>query len=360
MDEINDIRQLKDFKQISFSGFKKTEAKKEFVKSLKQSKLEQSCYWSVELICSGSFLDLWNEIIIFYNKNIHQGNPKLAIYINIKLKYFIQIINSGYSQDILRLRNNIEIRHIFSELIYMLCISKKRHSLVDIKMHDNDYEITGVADNFKAPNVNYANDIFLKDDPKEIFIAINELAYSLSDESKNTMDACYWIEWIMNYDVKCRQQKKICIGERRSKIDVENKYQTDIVWIIWDVIIHKMNGVNNKLIVKIINNSLDLFTLKYKSGYYNSKKRKYILFFCVSLITEHVNLHEELIGEREKEKLPQINERINSIYKQIKKNQHLPNMDYMFHNTLPKNNIEHTVKKLETMDNFGELFIPRL
>ena len=44
--DINDVRTIQDFKNISFSNFQKTQVKKELIKNLINNKLEPSCFWS--------------------------------------------------------------------------------------------------------------------------------------------------------------------------------------------------------------------------------------------------------------------------------------------------------------------------
>jgi hypothetical protein len=305
--EINDIRGPGDFKGITFSNFKKTDVRKELLNSLTNSKIEPACYWSAELICAGHYSELWEIILFFYSK-------------------------------------------------YILCDAKRKHSFDNIKIRKEDFDMTQMTDRFKAPTINYANDVFLKEDPKELFVSINELAYNISSDGKNIINACYWIEWIIEFETVCKNRKEKCKCERRSQIPVDSKNQMDIIWIVWDIFLKEANK-RSKIIVKIINALLQLFTLKYTSGC--NKKRKYILYFVVSLLCENISIDEEIIRKSQQEIVSNVLSKIDMVYKQIKKNEVSPGTDYLFKD-LKSSNLEKTIEKLEKMNSFGETFIPRL
>ena len=54
-----------DFKATTFSKFKLTEVKKQLIDNMLKENIEQSCYWSAELVCSGHFPELWDCIFHF-------------------------------------------------------------------------------------------------------------------------------------------------------------------------------------------------------------------------------------------------------------------------------------------------------
>jgi hypothetical protein len=351
--EINDIREEKHFKGITFSEFKKTDVKKELLNSLTKSKIEPCCYWSSELICAGHYVDLWEIIIMFYSKYIQLANPKLAIYLDLRIKNFKELITSGFLDQELRLRNSQKMRRLFCEVMCVLCEAKRKHSFTEIKIKKEDFDLTQMTERFKAPKIDYAEKIFKKDDPRELFIAVNELAYSVSDEGKNCIDACYWIEWIIESETIRKTRGDYMRCERRKFAIVDSKLQMETVWLIWDILLTESLN-KSQMIQKVINSLLNIFCLKYTQN--THKKRKLILYFVVSLLTEPVSFTEDIVAD--KAKIEVVTSNINNVYKQIKKNEHSPGTDYLYQN-LKSTNLEKTIAKLETMNSLGEEYIPR-
>ena len=339
--DINDTRLPKDFAGISFSGYKKADVKRELLKAINNNKIEDAFNWSGELICAGHYLELWENIILISCKNIHLGNPKLPIYLNMRFSIFKDIIHNGYVGNELAMRNNQKIRTLFAEIITVLCISNKKPSFENIKIKKEEFDMMMVRSKVKAPSIEYASKILKSGDPKELFLAINELVYNI--EKKDTLLSCYWIEWIMEFDSMCRKKKDILNCEYRNFVDVDDKFKKDVIWIVWDTLFYFCVGeIQNK----ILNNLLFLFMIKY--NYASKKKRRYLLYFAVEIVTENVDLTLDMISDFKIVK--QALSKINVIYKSIKKNEHAPKTDYLFKNVNQRSNLEKTIEKLDKLN----------
>lgn len=345
--DINDKRSSNEFKGVTFSKFQKSKVKVELVRCLINSKVEPACYWAAELICAGHYGDLWEIIILYISRYIHLGNPKLPIYISMRFKNFKNIIeNSGYIGNELAMRNNSKIRQLFAEIISLLCHSRKKHSLEAIKIQKADeFNMTHMASRLKAPTIKYVNDIFKPDDPKELFIAMNEFAYHISNESKNSVSACYWLEWILEYETLCKQKKELCLAETRQFAPIQYKFKNDIIWLVWDIILHECAVKNNPLLTKIINALLEMFSIKYTAGV--KKRRKFIIYFAICVLSEPIDLTIDIINN--KKELEAIIKKIAVVYKDVKKNEESLKIDYLY-TGVERTNLDKTIERLEKMN----------
>jgi len=356
LSEINDLRSEGEFKGISFSKFKKSEVKKELLNSLINSKIEPACYWSAELICAGHYTDLWEIILLFFSKFVHLGNSNIGTYLEMRINDFKGIVNNGYSDCTLRLRNNDKVRKLFCEIMCILCDAKRRHSFDNVKIKPDDMNMLTIKDKFKAPSAEYGEEVFTTEDPKELFPFVNELAYSVTVSGNNQMTACYWIEWIFEYENRCKALKEKIFCERRSFAKVDSKCQKDIVWIIWDIFLKEATK-RSKFIQKVMDSLLSLFCLKYTTGCH--KKRKNIIYLAISILCETFIAEKEIIRHSQLGLVNIIKQKIDSVYAQIKKNEESTRTDYLFLG-MKSSNLENTIKKLEQMNSFGETFVPRL
>ena len=349
--DINDSRHISEFKGKTFSKYSKTKVKNELLISLYNGKLEPACYWSVELICSAHYQDLWDILLLYMSRYIHMANPKLPIYMEMRFQNFKNIVGNGYVGNELAMRNNDKIRKLFSELVCILCTSRKKHAFESLAIKDkNDFDITNLTGRLKASNIQFAEVIFKNGDPKEVFIAINEFTYHISNSSNDTTSACYWLEWLMQFETLCKNQKINCECERRVFAPVDEKYQMDIIWIIWDALINESKKKHNTLHNKAIKALLNLYCIRFSPGV--KKKRKFIIYCAISFLTENIDFNASLVEN--KQLVDTISSKINIIYKEVKKNEITPQTDYLFAG-VERSNLDKTVEKLEKMEKFEKI-----
>jgi len=342
--EINDMRLPKEFRGVTFSEYKKLLVRNELVRAMLSNKIEPACYWCAELICAGHFMDVWEAILFFVGKYIHIGNPKIVVYLEKRYDVFRSILNQGEMLNELQLRNHPIIRKLFAEIISVLVISSKKNSFEAIKINrQEEYDITQMTERLLAPSVKYASDSFMKEDPNELYIALNEFAYNISSDRLNMRNACYWVEWILDFDLICRKNKQQCCCEPREFVKVESKYRTDCIWILWDILFSYCEKKNSTYISQLLQSLFQLFCIKYTTA--SCKRRRFLLYFAISLLTDHVPNNVELVTN--KTIVSNVTNNINRVYKQLRANEHVPSTDYLFANLEKETQFENTMRKLQ-------------
>jgi hypothetical protein len=359
---INDVRTAPDFRAKTFSNFKRAEVKKQLLECITENtkKVQEACFWAAELILAGQYNDLWEVIIFYMAKNIHTGNPKLPIYLETRYECFCAILNNSAFITELHARNSPNIRKLFAEIICVLCFSNKKHSYEHMKLNrEEEFDLENIAERLRAPRTDYAADVFRARDPKECFIAANEFAYSL--ETRDTIMACYWIEWIIAFEAECKRKREPCAAAaERVHIPVTPaKYKQDIIWIFWDILTYSVDKLDapgaktRELIGRIIGALLRIFCVHYTPVCI--KKRRYLMYFAVAILTEDVNFGAEMISN--KPMIEVVINNIDNVYKVLKENEESPNTDYLYANLEKQNNIEKSLKQLEAIERF--MSVPR-
>ena len=349
MSEINDIRVINDFRISSFSKYKKTDVTKALTNSLINYKIENACYWMVEMICTGMYFELWTVFIKFISKYIYIGNPQLPKYISKRINDFKEIVKNGYIDNELYMRNNDKVRSLFAEILAVIITSKKKNQLNDIKLSSDDYQLHVLSSKFLANNTTYIKEIYNKDDPKETFMAFNEFAFNISKNNNNTLMACYWIEWIIEYEQICKKNKTKCVCERRVFANVDPKFQMSIIWIIWEILLHESN-LRGKYYYQIVNSLLEIFCLRYTLT--NNKKFKHLFYYAIYLLCENIDTTISFINDKSKVSL--IVKNIDKFFKQIKLGEESPKTDYLFDNKETKTNREKTFEKLQLLNKINK------
>lgn len=132
-DVIEDMRN--SFKNLTFSNYKKLNVKKELITALLVGKVENSCYWCAEMVCSGMLHDIWNIIISMMSEYINTTNVKLPIYVEKRYKYFRTLMQdvANTSNNDLEARNNQKIRDLFTELMCVIAVSKRKPKMTMVK-----------------------------------------------------------------------------------------------------------------------------------------------------------------------------------------------------------------------------------
>jgi len=90
---------------------------------------------------------------------------------------------------------------------------------------------------------------------------------------------------------------------------------------------------------------VDMFCLRYTSGV--AKRRKYLLYNCISLLTEKVDFSAVIWSD--KKAVMNVVSKIGMLYKEIKKNEKAPATGYLF-NGVERSNLDKTRERLELMN----------
>jgi hypothetical protein len=296
--KIIDSRQLKDFKDQTFGGYKLSQASAALDKAILEDKIEPALHWTLQLFLSGIISPLWSKFMSIASKSINIYNPKLPEFLYNKTKQWEAIIDNGkFTKDnILLLRNHPNIRLLLSEMVCVLCLSRKRKINQLPRIKKEEFIIDNFKSKLEAKNNEFIADICIDGDPSEIRIAVNEMAIHIYNSKSSK--ALFWLNWIIEWEkINSKKYGKYECGIRAIE-GVDGKYFKDVVWLIWSVINKiRQNKFNNNSLGLICGSLGDIgnqvqylykmYISKFSPGARNKKQN--LIIWAILYMTETID-----------------------------------------------------------------------
>ena len=291
---IIDSRELSDLKKKSFCGYKKKDVFNILIKSIETNKIENACNWITECILSGYIMDIWEKLIQVSSKIININSPNLPLFLDIKNNYFFNYIKHYDKNNILELRNDQIIRNLLFCIITIISLSPKSKRYDNYpKIRVKEINTSYLQKRLIATSIILPNNFIKFNEPSELRIFINELYFHLRNQIGGYENSMFWIQFIIEWEKK---QKKIGSWsiELREIEGVNKKYCSDLIWILWELILLESQTRNNNVRIQI--NSL--FNL-YKHNYNISKKfqRLPLLYNSIGYLTHIISFKIPVISD---------------------------------------------------------------
>ena len=236
--DVYDQRTVADFQKFTFSGHLRTHVYKVLDENIKLGHADYSCYWSLELICSGLTHSMWQVLFESAARHLNRGAPNAFLYLVRMYEKFSPYESQYNIMSMTDIRNNSDVRELVCEVAasLALCRKNKLPPLQKIKP-EHDFQQITIQENLKSPSAHYGRHLAKKDDPLDIYIPFNELIFCLRPETRDITKALYWVSWILKYASRYKKEQKLDLKcNFRNNVYIEDKYCNHIVWMIWEAV----------------------------------------------------------------------------------------------------------------------------
>ena len=236
--EITDTRTVIDFQKKTFCGHVRAHVIKVLLQNIQLGHADYSCYWSLELLCSGLVHTLWMALFEAAALHINRAQPNVFLYLASAYEKYAPIEGQYELTEMTKIRNNPDVRQMICEAAAVLafCRKNKLPTLPTIKPA-HDFDPVTIQESIKAPSAIFGKLLLRRDDPMPAAIPMNEFMYCLRPDVRDVTRALYWMSWIYAY---CREHKKqtkqTLVFSNRSDEFVPSTYGQHVVWIFWEAI----------------------------------------------------------------------------------------------------------------------------
>lgn len=324
-----DEKSIKDYNKNTICGYKKTEIISALEKTIILNDIQETIFWSSELLASGQFNDkIWEKLFILYAKNINISNPKLpSLLLDIYLK-FNELKTQYNSTYELEIRNDQEIRNSIASIITYLTLSLKNNYLSSNKnfpkVSNTDLTTNGIKRRIIARDMKLIQQYMSNEEPMEVKIALNEIVCHLQQQlqqrtSNKHKDIFFWIKWLIKIESKLPNKKYIC--NPRDIKEIDEIYKTDWTWILWEIIFtqYKSSYRPSSETLHTLKSLYEIYKINYKKSTRTNKM--YIIYNAILIIcltqTKQIDWNISTLAVNNYSIWVKVCANINVIYKKI-------------------------------------------
>lgn len=237
--DVFDTRTVVDFQKFTFSGHLRTHVYKVLDENIKLGHADYSCYWALELLCSGLTHSIWDSFFEAAARHINRGAPNTFLYLTRMYERFSTYEGQYSILQMTDIRNNHDARTLICEVAATLALCRKNKLPVIPKIKpEHDFNHLTIQENLKSPSANYGRHISKQNDPLELYIPLNELVYSLRPETRDITKCIYWVSWMLKYASHYKKQTKTDLAcSVRGNDYIETKFFRHVIWLIWDAVL---------------------------------------------------------------------------------------------------------------------------
>lgn len=235
--QLVDTRRHTDFKLVTLGGYPRNKVPAAMEKAIYSGKIEHACYWAFQLLASGAPITLWDRLLGYAYKHVNIANSKLPRWLQEKTTSWQRVLirKDFAGPNVINSRNLQQVRHMITEMIVVLSLSRKRKlDVLSTKIKETDFIISNFQDRCINRNNMIIAGLLGDNDPSEIRLAANEFAVNLG--MRNIQGALYWLNWILYWErINIKRFKSFTVQARM----IEGIPQTDIrdvIWLVWSII----------------------------------------------------------------------------------------------------------------------------
>jgi hypothetical protein len=280
--EITDTRTVVDFQKNTFCGHIRSDVIKVILKNIQLGHADYSCYWVLELLCSGLVHTLWMTLFTGAATHVNRGQPNVFLYLAEAYEKYVPLESKYSSMEMTKIRNNPDVRRIVCEAAatIALCRKNKLPTFPSIKP-THDFDSVTIQETIKAPSAIFGKLVLRREDPISVAIPINEFCYCLRPDVRDVTKSLYWAAWVFAY---CREYKKqskqTLLFADRSDEFVSVDHGRHPVWIFWDAIRKQALPVAKTYIDTLYK----IYCLRWSPG--DAKSRQSIFITAILLVCE--------------------------------------------------------------------------